>query len=96
MNAVLNSIDTGLALSAPHVTVYFAKDGEKLDFVTNEGRWTKYERAQVMEALETWGAVADLTFAVTRDAEDATFKEAWDSYSSFRENYKIWKDLGYL
>ncbi|MCW5751718.1 MAG: TRAP transporter substrate-binding protein [Alphaproteobacteria bacterium] len=29
-------------------------------------------------------------------AKSATFKKAWDSYSSFRENYKVWRELGYL
>jgi TRAP-type mannitol/chloroaromatic compound transport system substrate-binding protein len=29
-------------------------------------------------------------------AADATFARVWKSYSKFRENYRIWKDLGYL
>ena len=29
-------------------------------------------------------------------ASDATFATVWDSYSKFRENYRIWKDHGYL
>jgi TRAP-type mannitol/chloroaromatic compound transport system substrate-binding protein len=29
-------------------------------------------------------------------ASDANFARVWASYSKFRENYKIWKDLGYL
>ena len=24
------------------------------------------------------------------------FKKVWDSYSAFREQYKIWDELGYL
>lgn len=29
-------------------------------------------------------------------ANDAAFKEAWDSLQAFRAEYKVWKDLGYL
>jgi TRAP-type mannitol/chloroaromatic compound transport system substrate-binding protein len=29
-------------------------------------------------------------------AEDADFNRAWESLSGFRQDYKIWKDLGYL
>ncbi|HBS24537.1 MULTISPECIES: TRAP transporter substrate-binding protein [Thalassospira] len=29
-------------------------------------------------------------------AQDADFKEAYDSLQGFRANYKIWKDIGYL
>ncbi len=28
--------------------------------------------------------------------KSAEFKKAWDSYSEFRKNYAVWKDLGYL
>jgi TRAP-type mannitol/chloroaromatic compound transport system substrate-binding protein len=31
-----------------------------------------------------------------QNAKSPEFKKAWDSYSAFRANYKIWKDLGYL
>jgi TRAP-type mannitol/chloroaromatic compound transport system substrate-binding protein len=31
-----------------------------------------------------------------QNAKSPEFKKAWDSYSAFRSNYKIWKDLGYL
>ena len=27
---------------------------------------------------------------------DEDFKKVWESLSKFRENYKVWKDLGYL
>ncbi|MCB2101008.1 MAG: TRAP transporter substrate-binding protein [Rhodobacterales bacterium] len=51
-------------------------------------RWPQ----EILDKLEAaWNEVV-----AEHNAEDATFKEAWDSYSSFRENYKIWKDLGYL
>ncbi|NCW19279.1 MAG: C4-dicarboxylate ABC transporter, partial [Betaproteobacteria bacterium] len=31
-----------------------------------------------------------------QNAKSPEFKKAWDSYSTFRSNYKVWKDLGYL
>jgi len=31
-----------------------------------------------------------------QNAKSPEFKKAWDSYSAFRSNYKIWKELGYL
>jgi TRAP-type mannitol/chloroaromatic compound transport system substrate-binding protein len=34
--------------------------------------------------------------AAEQAAEDADFKRAWDSLQTFRADYKIWKDLGYL
>jgi TRAP-type mannitol/chloroaromatic compound transport system substrate-binding protein len=29
-------------------------------------------------------------------AEDATFKQVWDSFTTYRAGYKVWKELGYL
>jgi TRAP-type mannitol/chloroaromatic compound transport system substrate-binding protein len=29
-------------------------------------------------------------------AEDATFKQVWDSFTAYRAGYKVWKELGYL
>ena len=29
-------------------------------------------------------------------SEDAAFKDAYESLQSFRADYKIWKDIGYL
>lgn len=73
-NPVLASIDNGLSVSGDHVTIYFAADGEKLDFVTNEGDWTAYEQAQAMAALDAFAAVVDLTFSVVDDPAQAGFK----------------------
>ena len=73
-NPVLSSIDEGVSLSSTEVTVYFAQDGEKVDFLTNEGTWTEYEIAQAMAALETYAAVSGLTFSITDDPEEATFR----------------------
>jgi TRAP-type mannitol/chloroaromatic compound transport system substrate-binding protein len=34
--------------------------------------------------------------AAEQAAQDADFKRAWESLQTFRADYKIWKDLGYL
>jgi TRAP-type mannitol/chloroaromatic compound transport system substrate-binding protein len=47
---------------------------------------------EILAAFEAaWQEVA-----AEQVAEDADFKRAWESLQSFRADYKIWKDLGYL
>ena len=47
---------------------------------------------EVLATLEgAWTEVA-----VELAAEDESFKKSWESLQGFRENYAIWKDLGYL
>lgn len=46
---------------------------------------------EILEAMRTaWLEVVDEL------SEDANFARTWASYSEFRENYAIWRDLGYL
>lgn len=73
-NPVLSAIDLGVALSSDVVSVYFARAGETVDFFENEEDWTVYEQAQAMAALQTYAAVAKLTFVVTDDPASATFR----------------------
>ncbi len=40
---------------------------------------------------KTWDEVAE-----EQAEKSPEFKKAWDSYSKFREEYKIWKQYGYL
>lgn len=75
-NPLLGSIDLGVALGATEVSVYFARDAERLDFVENQGDWSAYAQAQVMAALDSFAAVADLTFSLTDSPEGATFRLA--------------------
>lgn len=51
-------------------------------------RWSP----EILAALKkAWGeVVSELA------AKDANFKKVWASFSSFDEEYKIWKELGYL
>jgi TRAP-type mannitol/chloroaromatic compound transport system substrate-binding protein len=47
---------------------------------------------EVLAELEAkWNEVA-----ASLAAESPTFAKVWESYSAFRENYRVWKDLGYL
>lgn len=73
-NPVLASLDLGVALASNRATVYFARDGEKIDVALNTGDWSAYAQGQAMAALAAWAAVADLRFSVTDSAEDATFR----------------------
>ena len=51
-------------------------------------RWPQ----EILDQIETaWNEVA-----AENAAEDAGFKEAWDSLQAFRAEYKVWNDLGYL
>lgn len=51
-------------------------------------RWSP----EILDTLENaWGEVVGELVA-----EDATFKEVWESLQAFRADYAIWKDLGYL
>lgn len=71
---VLSSIDMDVALTSTDVTVYFARDGQRHDFFTSEGKWTNYARAQAMAALDSYAAVSNLTFTVVNDPAQATFR----------------------
>jgi len=62
------------------------------DLQKNKGvtlhRWSKEILAEFEAA---WKKVA-----AEQAAKSPDFKKGWESYSAFRENYKIWQDLGYL
>jgi TRAP-type mannitol/chloroaromatic compound transport system substrate-binding protein len=46
----------------------------------------------ILDAFEkTWTEVA-----AEQAAKSPEFKKGWESYSAFRKNYAVWKDLGYL
>ncbi|RAH98992.1 C4-dicarboxylate ABC transporter [Acuticoccus sediminis] len=47
------------------------------------------------EDLAKFKAAVDEVFA-EQAAADPDFKRAFESFTAFRENYKIWRDLGYL
>ena len=51
-------------------------------------RWPK----EMLDAFEkAWNEVAQ-----EQIAKSPEFKKAWDSYTAFRKEYALWKDLGYL
>jgi TRAP-type mannitol/chloroaromatic compound transport system substrate-binding protein len=39
---------------------------------------------------KAWGEV------VAEESKSPTFQKVWASYSQFRKDYAVWKDLGYL
>jgi len=55
--------------------------------VTNH-RWPK----EILDQFEAaWGEVLAEELASNPDS-----KKVWESITTFRDNYKIWKDMGYL
>ena len=51
-------------------------------------KWPK----NILDAFEkAWNEVS-----AEQSAKSPEFKKAWDSYSAFRKDYAIWKDMGYL
>ena len=51
-------------------------------------RWSQ----EILDTLEKhWADVA-----AADAARDANFKKVWDSYTKFRAEYAVWKELGYL
>jgi TRAP-type mannitol/chloroaromatic compound transport system substrate-binding protein len=47
---------------------------------------------EVLEALNA----AWLEVASEIAASSENFKRVWESFSAFRDSYKVWNDLGYL
>ena len=68
-----DSIDWGSKLSSNHVTVYFANEGERFDGSASKG-WSAYEQGRALAAMNTYASVSNLTFSVTTNADEATFK----------------------
>jgi len=64
---------------------------EALQALTEQGVTIQKWSPEILEAMEAaWmEEVEDLS-------ADADFARTWESYSTFRENYQIWRDLGYL
>jgi TRAP-type mannitol/chloroaromatic compound transport system substrate-binding protein len=57
-----------------------------------EGVQVKKWPAEILAAYEkAWNEVV-----AEEQAKSPTFAKAWASYSEFRKNYAIWRDLGYL
>ena len=47
---------------------------------------------EILQAMQTaWLEVVD-----ELSEEDADFARTWASYSEFRDDYAIWRDLGYM
>lgn len=81
--------------------------GDNVRFGVAEGEALQFEAMQKLEAegvsLREWppevlAALREAWFEVAAEmaAEDEDFARAWASLQEFRENYKVWRDKGYL
>ncbi len=72
-------------------------EGEALQFramqeLEEKGVQLREWPPEVLDALEE----AWLEVAAEMAAEDKDFARAWKSLQAFREDYKVWRDKGYL
>jgi TRAP-type mannitol/chloroaromatic compound transport system substrate-binding protein len=69
-----------------------ASQGEALAFFESEGVTIHQWPPEFIEAFrQAWEEVA-----VEEAAADPRFKEVYDHYIAFRENYAKWREVGYL
>lgn len=72
-------------------------EGEAVQFkamkeIQSKGVQIKKWPKQILDAYEkAWNEVV-----AEQNAKSPEFKKAWDSYSAFRKDYSIWKEMGYL
>lgn len=72
-------------------------EGEAVQFkamkeIQSKGVQIKKWPKQILDAYEkAWNEVV-----AEQNAKSPEFKKAWDSYSTFRKDYSIWKEMGYL
>ncbi|HRK18488.1 MAG TPA: TRAP transporter substrate-binding protein [Hyphomicrobiaceae bacterium] len=69
-----------------------AVQGKAMKEIESKGVTIKYWSKEMLDLFKkTWEEVAK-----EQAEKSPEFKKAWDSYSKFREEYKIWKANGYL
>lgn len=69
-----------------------AVQGNAMREIESKGVQIKYWSKEFLDLFKkTWEEVAK-----EQAEKSPEFKKAWDSYSKFREEYKIWKTNGYL
>lgn len=69
-----------------------AVQGKAMKEIESKGVAIKYWPKEMLELYrKTWDEVAK-----EQAEKSPEFKKAWDSYSAFRDQYKIWKTNGYL
>lgn len=72
-------------------------EGEAVQFkamkeIQSKGVQIKKWPKPILDAYEkAWNEVV-----AEQNAKSPEFKKAWDSYSAFRKDYSIWKEMGYL
>lgn len=69
-----------------------AVQGKAMKEIESKGVTIRYWSKEMLELYrKTWDEVAK-----EQAEKSPEFKKAWDSYSAFRDQYKIWKTNGYL
>jgi TRAP-type mannitol/chloroaromatic compound transport system substrate-binding protein len=69
-----------------------AKQFSAMKELQSKGVTLHYWPKEILSVYEkTWVEVA-----AEQSAKSPEFKKAWDSYSTFRAGYKLWRDYGYL
>lgn len=69
-----------------------AVQGKALAEIKSKGVQIHYWSKEMLDLYrKTWNEVA-----AEQAQKSPEFKKAWDSYSKFRADYKVWKDNGYL
>jgi TRAP-type mannitol/chloroaromatic compound transport system substrate-binding protein len=95
------------ALSDPQKAIIEHACGDNMRDMIAEGEATQFAALQEMQAkgvqIKRWPAEIMAAYekawtevAADEAAKNPMFKKGWESYSAFRKNYAIWKDLGYL
>ena len=101
------SIDTWESLSSSHQTILTTACGDQIRSMIAEGEAKQWEAMQQMQAegveLRRWPAATLVAFedawleiVAEERAQNPNFERVWESYSSFRENYEIWKHFSFL
>ncbi|MBM3628920.1 MAG: TRAP transporter substrate-binding protein [Alphaproteobacteria bacterium] len=69
-----------------------AVQGKAIAEIKSKGVTVHYWSKEMLALFrKTWDEVA-----AEQAQKSPEFKKAWDSYSKFRSEYKVWKDVGYL
>ena len=90
-------INVGDALHLQQGGADFVLEGEAIQakaLITLKEKGVSIHRwsPEILASLEAaWNEVA-----AEQVAGDPTFKKVWDSYATFRAEYALWKELGYL
>ena len=95
------------ALSDQHKAIIEQACGDNIRQTISYGESAQFGALKEIQAkgvqIKTWGPEFLAAFrkaweevAAEEAASNPMFKKAWDSYSAFRKDYAIWRDIGFL